>query len=420
MPRRSASRALTSFPESRISSAFDRPTIFERRAVPPWLGIQARSTSGWEKTAVSSAIRISQARASSAPAPRAVPETAAIVGRVRCSKDQNASWPRVTHSWASFGGSFAHSSTSRPEEKVRPPSPATTTARTISSFSRSETRDARSEIMGRDSAFRGGFSIHNAATLRSFSMRTRAEGANIPRVGSVRITVAQTHAGPHAFLGRGRYSHNAGGGRVREALVSTMAERFAAVADVPGHPRSGTPPTDGPRAWATARGHVLRKDRDVPRTRCGGGPLRCRPPVNRRSAGGPRVARPPEHPAFRHRILRGPPCRRSRRPDESDLHAARTRGPVERRGRRDGRGPGHFLAKRREGEACDGRPARRPLRRRRISQDASASALSHQEEARPTESGSLALDDSARTVDPSLRQPREDSGRFDGGYGPCG
>ncbi len=123
--------------------------------------------------AVSSAIRMSQARASSAPAPRAMPAIAAMVGFVRCSRAQNESCPRVTHSWASFGGSFAHSSMSIPEEKTRLPAPATTTARIESSFSSSGTRDIRSETMERRIVFRGGFSIQRTATRPPFSMRTR-------------------------------------------------------------------------------------------------------------------------------------------------------------------------------------------------------------------------------------------------------
>src|SRR5437667_159151 len=114
MPRRSASRPGSSFPDTRSSSAIERPTLFESRAVTPWLGIQPIRASGCEKIAVSSAIRMSQASASSAPAPRATPVTAATVGFVRCSKAQKASCPRVTCSCASFGAGFAHSSMSIP------------------------------------------------------------------------------------------------------------------------------------------------------------------------------------------------------------------------------------------------------------------------------------------------------------------
>src|SRR5207237_4220 len=143
MARRRASRPGSSFPDKRSSSAFERPMIFESRAVPPWLGIQPIRASGNEKIAVSSAIRMSQASASSAPAPRATPVTAATVGFVRCSKAQKASCPRVTCSCASFGASFAHSSMSTPEENTSPPEPATTRARIPSSFSISGTRAAR-------------------------------------------------------------------------------------------------------------------------------------------------------------------------------------------------------------------------------------------------------------------------------------
>src|SRR5437016_11409953 len=133
---------------------------------------------------------MSQARASSAPAPRAMPATAAMVGFVRCSRAQNASCPRVTHSWASFGASFAHSSMSIPEEKTRLPAPATTTARIESSFSSSGTRDIRSVTMERRIVFRGGFSIQRTATRPPFSMRRRGVEGIGPLADATEIIVA--------------------------------------------------------------------------------------------------------------------------------------------------------------------------------------------------------------------------------------
>src|SRR5437660_924373 len=133
---------------------------------------------------------MSQARASSAPAPRAMPAIAAMVGFVRCSRAQNASCPRVTHSWASFGASFAHSSMSIPEEKTRLPAPATTTARIESSFSSSGTRDIRSVTMERRIVFRGGFSSQRTATRPPFSMRRRGVEGIGPLADATEIIVA--------------------------------------------------------------------------------------------------------------------------------------------------------------------------------------------------------------------------------------
>src|SRR5436309_1299604 len=181
IPRRSASRALTSFPLRRISSARDRPTIFESLAVPPWLGIQPRSTSGCEKTALSAAMRRSQARASSAPAPRAAPAIAAMVGFVRCSRAQNASWPRLISSWAAFGESRDHSSMSSPAQKLACPAPVRTAARTESSFSKSATRAASSATIERLKRFRGGFSINRTTTAPSRVMRSRGASGIGPR-----------------------------------------------------------------------------------------------------------------------------------------------------------------------------------------------------------------------------------------------
>src|SRR5438094_170711 len=84
-------------------------------------------------------MRKSHARASSAPAPRAAPAMAAIVGFVRCSSAQNASWPRLISSCAAFCERGDHSAMSRPAQKFACPAPARTAARTESSFSRSTT-----------------------------------------------------------------------------------------------------------------------------------------------------------------------------------------------------------------------------------------------------------------------------------------
>src|SRR5438132_10614683 len=119
-------------------------------------------------------MRKSHARASSAPAPRAAPAMAAIVGFVRCSSAQNASWPRLISSCAAFCERGDHSAMSRPAQKFACPAPARTAARTESSFSRSTTRAARSATIVRLSRLRGGFSIHSTATAPSRAIRKRA------------------------------------------------------------------------------------------------------------------------------------------------------------------------------------------------------------------------------------------------------
>src|SRR5205809_1083170 len=101
----------------------------------------------------------------------------------------------------------------------------------------------------------------------------------------------------------------------------------------------------------------------------------------------------------------------ARWPAESDPDPAGARGPVERRGRGDRRGPRPVLAQRLQGEGRDPGPESRRLRRRGVSQDAAATAVSDQEEAGPPEGRPRASLDSAGTVDPSVRGPREDAYR---------
>src|SRR5205807_665704 len=136
-------------------------------------------------------------------------------------------------------------------------------------------------------------------------------------------------------------------------------------------------------------------------------------PDNWRSRRRPRVPPPPEHAALHGGVLRGPPSRRNRRPDKSDPDPPGARGPVERRGRGDRRGPRPVLAQPLQGEGRDPGPAGRRLRRRGISQDAAATAVSDQEEEGPPEGRPLASLDSARALDPSVRGPRKDARRFD-------
>src|SRR5256885_13365714 len=93
---------------------------------------------------------------------------------------------------------------------------------------------------------------------------------------------------------------------------------------------------------------------------------------------------------------------------------------VERRGRGDRRGPRPFLAQPFQGEGRDPGPEGRRLRRRGVSQDAAATAVSDQEEEGPPEGRPLASLDSARAVDPSVRGPREDARRFNAGPGEPG
>src|SRR5216117_694890 len=368
MARRRASRPGSSFPDKRSSSAFERPMIFESRAVPPWLGIQPIRASGNERIAVSSAIRMSQASASSAPAPRATPVTAATVGFVRCSKAQKASCPRVTCSCASFGASFAHSSMSTPEENTSPPEPATTRARIPSSFSISGTRAARSEIIERRRAFRGGLSIHRTAVAPFFSIRRRGPDGIGPRGERGRIIVADfVHT---LFLAGRRYRRDAGGGHRREAVVRAMACRCAPLPGLSGHRGPGVATSHRTRTRGPARPHVLREDADLSGPRCRRRSFRSGSPNDRREGGGPSLPPPPEHPAFRRRVLRGPARGRHRRADEPDPHAPRARGPVERRRRRDGRRARPVLAQRDKDQTSHGNQTSRRLRCCGIPEDA--------------------------------------------------
>src|SRR2546421_1608023 len=307
-----------------------------------------------------------------------------------------------------------------PEEKTRLPAPATTTARIESSFSSSGTRDIRSETMERRIVFRGGFSIQRTATRPPLSMRTRGVEGIGPQADVTEIIVAHEAPVHTLFLSRHRYCTDAGDGHVREAVVRSMARRRTPVPHLSGCSSAGPAPSDRGTVRRATRGHILWEDVDVSRPRCRGRPVRGRSPDNWRARRRPRVPPPPEHAALHGGVLRGPPSWRNRRPDESDPDPAGARGPLERRGRGDRRGPRPVLAQPLQGEGREPGPEGRRLRRRRVSQDAAATAISDQEEEGPPEGRPLAPHDSARAVDPSVRGPREDARRFDAGSGEPG
>src|SRR5881396_3024680 len=80
-----------------------------------------------------------------------------------------------------------------------------------------------------------------------------------------------------------------------------------------------------------------------------------------RPIGRPRVARSPEHAPLRRRVLRGAPCGRHCRADESAVHASGAGEPLDRRGRGDSHRARPVLAQRIESSGERAREAHRRL-----------------------------------------------------------
>src|SRR2546422_898114 len=136
------------------------PMVRGRRWVPPMSGMMPSWTSGMEKTVPSAAMRISQQRASSMPAPMQTRWMAAMTGtRTRSRRVKHscrcARWCRIRGSAAPAEPSRAAPSvepalTSRPEQKA-PPAPWRMTTRTPGALS---TASAASRIPSQTSRSR--------------------------------------------------------------------------------------------------------------------------------------------------------------------------------------------------------------------------------------------------------------------------
>src|SRR5215831_12625675 len=135
-PIRSASAAGTRIPVRIISRALPRPTRRGSRCVPPPPGMMARLISVRPSCASSAAMRMSQARASSRPPPRAKPRMAAMMGcEQRSISARKSSRLRESRKWVGVGGS-RNSRMSAPAQKARSPAPVMTTTFTVSSVRR--------------------------------------------------------------------------------------------------------------------------------------------------------------------------------------------------------------------------------------------------------------------------------------------
>src|SRR5215467_10597450 len=142
-PIRSASAAGTRMPVRIISRALPRPTRRGSRWVPPPPGMMARLISVRPSCASSAAMRISQARASSRPPPRAKPRMAAMTGcEQRSISARKSSRLRDSRKFVGVGGS-RNSRMSAPAQKARSPAPVMTTTFTVSSV-RSRVKMSRS------------------------------------------------------------------------------------------------------------------------------------------------------------------------------------------------------------------------------------------------------------------------------------
>src|SRR5215468_9222531 len=142
-PIRSASAAGTRMPVRIISRALPRPTRRGSRWVPPPPGMMARLISVRPSCLSSAAMRISQARASSRPPPRAKPRMAAMMGcEQRSISARKSSRLRDSRKWVGGGGS-RNSRMSAPAQKARSPAPVMTTTLTVSSV-RSRVKISRS------------------------------------------------------------------------------------------------------------------------------------------------------------------------------------------------------------------------------------------------------------------------------------
>ena len=125
----SASAAPMRRPVKISSLALPRPTSRGSRWVPPAPGMMASRVSVSPMVAVSAAIRISQASASSVPPPRAIPLTAAMTGLLSCSMAVNRLRIVKINSLTFMGLKVARSLRSAPAQNAFSPAPVMITTR---------------------------------------------------------------------------------------------------------------------------------------------------------------------------------------------------------------------------------------------------------------------------------------------------
>ena len=127
-PMRSAVAALTRSPHRIMRLAQPSPTSHDRRWVPPAQGSRPTPASGKAIWACSSAMRISQAMATSSPPPMAKPLTAAMETPRKSASASNASPKYSAIARAVAGSPSAKSFRSAPAEKNFSPAPVMTSA----------------------------------------------------------------------------------------------------------------------------------------------------------------------------------------------------------------------------------------------------------------------------------------------------
>ncbi|MNK81731.1 hypothetical protein D3C87_1014840 [compost metagenome] len=140
------------------------------RCVPPKPGTRPRLISGWPNLALSEAIRIWAAMASSLPPPRQKPLMAAITGFFMFSMRVKTTCPRAASCSASLPGAIsAISLMSAPAMKAMVPPPVRTRALMVSSASSSSMTSLSSMITLELRALAGGLSTVTMATASSRS-----------------------------------------------------------------------------------------------------------------------------------------------------------------------------------------------------------------------------------------------------------
>ena len=201
----------------RISSlAAATPAMRASRCVPPAPGMIPSRTSVRPISALSAAIRMSQANASSNPPPNATPFTAAMVGRGNAASASMSALisPRKTR--VSSSVQVRRSFRSAPAENALSPAPLTTSARTSApaaiSCARSPSVLVISATSARDSAFAaaGRLSVTNTARSR----RSTSRGAAAPP-SAISITTTLPDSSQTIFASPDR--------RIRRSLVMSAA-----------------------------------------------------------------------------------------------------------------------------------------------------------------------------------------------------
>ena len=149
------------------------PTIRGSRCVPPHPGGIPSVTSGCAIFMRSDPSRMSHARATSQPPPRAKPLMAAITGTPRASMASHMPWPRAANSRAASTSIPAMRAMSAPAENARP-APVSTTARTPGSAATSSSAARRSPINSGEKAFRA--SWRSSTSTCTAPRRSRTTG----------------------------------------------------------------------------------------------------------------------------------------------------------------------------------------------------------------------------------------------------